>query len=397
METKKQKNKGNLIILIIIIAFIFFAVFNIYKFKTQKTKSAKIDEKIMVNVEKSIKKNLKWILHLTGNIRAWKQVNVFSKVPGEIIKQIYVDKGDYLKKGEPIASLENETVLAKIEEAAAGVESAEARLKQAKTKRNILEKDFIRLNNLYKENAIAKQKLDHLEAELDAANENMTLAKANIKRYKATVKQLKIHLKNHTITAPISGYVSAKYIDAGSMSNPSQPIIRISEEKKLKIITTITEKEFRHIKIGIPATIKVDSFPEKSFTGNISIINPSIDPATRTGEIEIYLKNDNRVLKSGMFAKINLLLGENHATVISKDAILKLPATGNYYVFTIENSKAVQNNIKTGISQDNYVEVLDGLSPGALVVINGQNRLYEGAFVEIQNMQKNSAASREDI
>ncbi len=397
METKKQKNKGNLIILIIIIAFVFFAVFNIYKFKTQKIKSAKIDEKIMVNVEKSIKKNLKWILHLTGNIRAWKQVNVFSKVPGEIIKQIYVDKGDYLKKGELIASLENETVLAKIEEAAAGVESAEARLKQAKTKRNILEKDFIRLNNLYKENAIAKQKLDHLEAELDAANENMTLAKANIKRYKATVKQLKIHLKNHTITAPISGYVSAKYIDAGSMSNPSQSIIRISEEKKLKIITTITEKEFRHIKIGIPATIKVDSFPEKSFTGNISIINPSIDPATRTGEIEIYLKNDNRVLKSGMFAKINLLLGENHATVIPKDAILKLPATGNYYVFTIENNKAVQHNIKTGISQDNYVEVLDGLSPGALVVINGQNRLYEGAFVKIQNMQKISESSREDI
>ena len=397
METKKQKNKGKLIVLMVIIAFGSFAVFNIYKFKTQKIKSVKTNEKIMVYVEKSKVKNLKWILHLTGNICAWKQVNVFSKVPGEIIKQIYVDKGDYLKKGDLIASLENETVIAKIEEAEAGVESAAVGLKQAYTKKKVLEKDFVRLNILYKENAIARQKLDHLEAEHDAASENMTLAKANIKRYKATVKQLKIHLKNHTISAPISGYVSAKYIDEGSMSNLAQPIIRISEEKKLKIIATVTEKEFKHIKMGMTATIRVDSFPNKSFNGNISIINPSIDPATRTGEIEIYLKNDNRVLKPGMFAKVDLLLGENQATVIHRDAILRLPATGNYYVFTIKNNKAIQNNIKIGISQDNYVEVIDGLSSGLSVVISGHNRLYEGAVVEIQNAQKISASNGEEI
>ncbi|MBW2000584.1 MAG: efflux RND transporter periplasmic adaptor subunit, partial [Deltaproteobacteria bacterium] len=129
-------------------------------------------------------------------------------------------------------------------------------------------------------------------------------------------------------------------------------------------------------------------FPGKVFKGEISVINPTLDPATRTGQIEIHIPNKDLTLRSGMFAHIRLALGEKQALVIPKDGLNRLPGTGSYFAYVVEDGKAVMKNIKIGMIQGTYVEVTEGLKEGEQVVVKGQNRLKDGTRVRVQGEGK---------
>jgi len=379
----KKGKKGVIIATVLIVIFGGFTVFNYIRFKLQKKEEVKKEEKIPVEVAETKFMNLKWVLEQTGEIRPLVEVNVYPKIPGKIIERIMVEKGDYVKKGEIIATLEDNIIQAQLAEAKAALQSARARLRQIEANLEAIKKDYFRLKSLYKEKAIAKQKVDHIEAEYQATTEGKRLAQAQIKQAEAVVKRLEILYKDHKIFAPVDGYVSARYVDPGAMSDTRTPVIRISSEEELKIVTSVTEKDFPHVKKGMKVEIKVDAYPEKVFTGTISIINPTIDPRTRTGEIEIHIPNKELTLSSGMFAHVKLYLGERRGLVVPRDGLMRVPGTGSYYVYVVENGRAVLKNVKVGIAQENYIEVIEGLKEGEKVVVRGQNRLKDGTLVFI--------------
>ena len=372
MENKigKKGKKGIIIAFVFILIFIGFIGLNYVRFISQKKAEVEKIEKVSVQVAESKIMDMQDILEQTGDIRPMLEVNVYSKVPGKIIERLPVEKGDFVKRGSLIAVLEDKTVRAQIEEAGAALELARTNLE-------VIEKDCIRLENLYREKALARQKLDHIKAERKSA-------KARIKRAKAVLEQLEILYRNHRIYAPIGGYVSARYVDRGNMSSVAQPIIRISSEKEVKIVTSVTEKDFPHVRKGMKCEITVDAFPGRVFKGIISVINPTLDPATRTGEIEIFVPNKDKLLRSGMFAHVRLYLGRKSTLVVNRDALNKLPGTGNYYVYVVQKDKAVLKNIETGFTQGNYVEVTNGLTEGEKVVVKGQNRLKDGISVIVE-------------
>ena len=366
----KKGKKGTVIALAAILIFAGFAVFNYVKYKAQKKGEIKTTEKIPVQIAEARSMHLKSILEQTGDIRSVIEVDVYPKVPGKIIEKLLVEKGDFVKRGALIAALEKGTVEAQVAQAKAAVDMAEANL-------DVLEKDYIRIEYLYKEKAAARQQLDHINARLKAA-------KAQLRQTQEALKQLEILYREHRIYASVKGYVSARYIDQGAMSDTKKQIIRISSEENVKIVTSVTEKDFPHIKKGMKAEIRVDSFPDRVFQGTVSVINHTLDPATRTCEIEIHIPNKDLTLRSGMFAHIRLYLEEKEATVILRDALINLPGTGNYYVYVVENGHAVQKNIETGISQEEYTEVAAGLNLGEQVVVKGQNRLRDGVAVVVE-------------
>ncbi len=384
MGDKKAK-KGILIAIVLIMVFASITLVNGVRFFTRRTVDETRAERIPVQVMEARFANLKWTLEQMGDIRPMIEVDVYPKVPGKIIERLLVEKGDFVKKGTVIAALEDDVIKAQLEEARATVDSAKASLKQVEANLEVIEKDRLRLENLYKKRAIATQRLDHIEAEHKAMLAARNLAEAQVKRAEAGLKQLGILHKDHQIYAPINGFVSARHADRGAMSSLLQPIIRISNEKKLKVVTTVTERDFPNIGKGMKAEMRVDAFPDKVFTGCISVVNPTIDPATRTGEIEINIPNRELVLSSGMFAHIVIHLGERRALVISRDALNKLPGTGNYYVYVVKDGKAVLKNVRTGLGDDNNVEIIKGLKAGEKVVVRGQNRLKDGSPVAIEN------------
>jgi len=385
MENKLAlKNKTGIIAAILVLLLAGFAAHNYIRHSQERNVPVVKTETVPVRVAETKLMKLQRVLELTGEIKPAAAVDVHPKVGGEIIEKIYVETGDYVKKGDLIAVLEDDVIKAQLEEAGAGLSAAEAGLKQAEANLELLEKDRLRMEELYKAEAIPKQKLDHINAQYKAAVEAKKLAAAQVDRAKAALHQLQILYGEYKIYAPLSGFVAARYGEQGNRTNPAQPIIRISQEDRLKIACSVTEKDFPLLKKGMKAEVTADALPGRVFEGAVSVISPTIDPATRTAQIEIHIPNKKYELRSGMFARVKLSLGERKALAVPSEAICKMPGTGSCYVYVVENNKAVLKNVKTGLTQGNFTEITAGLTEKEFVVTRGQNRLYDGAHVLIE-------------
>ncbi|MBC8436308.1 MAG: efflux RND transporter periplasmic adaptor subunit [Candidatus Omnitrophica bacterium] len=183
--------------------------------------------------------------------------------------------------------------------------------------------------------------------------------------------------------SPLTGIIGRFYVDKGENVTPQTPIAMVVEMDKVEIILDVPEKYLSRVSLEELAEIKVDAYPEGKFTGKVSKISPIVDLETRTTPIEITVNNPGHRLKSGMFADVNLVIDERKAV----PAILKEAVMGrkpNLYVYVIKAGKAVSRNISLGIRQGPYYEVKEGLDEGDLVVVMGQQRLYEGAPVRVE-------------
>jgi len=152
---------------------------------------------------------------------------------------------------------------------------------------------------------------------------------------------------------------------------------------KVKIGLDIPERYLPKVSLSQEAEIRADAYPQEVFTGEVIKMSPVVSLENRAAPIEITLNNQDQRLKSGMFARASLII-ERHASipVILKEAIMgKEPET---YVYLIENNKAVMKKVTLGIHSGPYYEVREGIKEGDLVVIVGQQRLYDNAAVALE-------------
>ncbi|OGX16862.1 MAG: hypothetical protein A3K83_04300 [Omnitrophica WOR_2 bacterium RBG_13_44_8b] len=182
------------------------------------------------------------------------------------------------------------------------------------------------------------------------------------------------------VESPLAGIVGRVFVDIGSHVEPQTPVALVVNMDEVNINLDIPEKFLPRVSLGQNAKITVDAYPEEEFSGKVTKISPVVDLNTRSSPIEITIGNTKHLLKSGMFAKVQLVIEEHeNVPVILKEAMMgKEP---DLYVYVIENKKAVLRKISLGIRQGPYYEVKQGLKQGDAVVIMGQQRLYEGAAV----------------
>ena len=344
---------------------------------SKKEDKTTIVKRIPVEVFKAKYKEFDLIETLTGEIRPLLEVNVYPKIPGYIIKNILVDTGKYVKKGAVIAEIETDTIVAKLEEAMAGLDSAKVQLE-------IAEKDYQRLFKLYEERAVPKQKLDHQES-------GYKLAQANVKSIEAKIKQLEILHKNHKVYAPIGGYISMKYVDQGALTSPAKPIVRISKMDTVKIVVGVPEKAYPALRKGTRAVIRLDAYPNKQIRGKVALISPTLDPATRTANVEIYIDNKKGIVRPGMFAHVELSLGRKKVLIVPEMALLKVTGTANYSLFVVNDGAAELRNVTLGLIHGEYSEIKSGIKRGDVVVQTGQKQLKDGNLVNIVNSSAEGA------
>ena len=187
------------------------------------------------------------------------------------------------------------------------------------------------------------------------------------------------------VESPLAGVVGRIYVDIGANVTPQTSLALIVYMDKVNIDLDIPEKYISQVLIGQNADIRVDAYDEK-FKGVVTKISPVLDTDTRSAPLEITVDNGKHLLKSGMFARVSLIIGESKSVpVILKESIMgKVP---NMYVYTIEGNKASLKNVKLGIREDGYFEVIDGIKEGDRVVIMGQQRLKDGAIVKMEQGQ----------
>ena len=186
------------------------------------------------------------------------------------------------------------------------------------------------------------------------------------------------------VEAPISGVVAKTYLDQGDSVSPQIPIAVVADMDEVKVKIEIVEVDYPKVKLDQTAKIIIDAYPDREFTGKLSKLSTLVDPNTRTATAEITISNPDHLLIPGMFARISLLVGEHKALVVPRDAILRLPGTGVYYCFVVQENKAKKVFVKLGMRENNWQEVKKGLKMGDLVILSGQGILKTGMPVEIK-------------
>ncbi len=185
------------------------------------------------------------------------------------------------------------------------------------------------------------------------------------------------------VESPIKGVIGRIYVDIGTNVNTQMPVAMVVDMDTVYINLDIPEINIPKIRIGEEANIRVDAYPGETFKGSVTKMSPVCDLDTRTAPIEITIDNKDHRLRSGMFAKVSLIV-EDHKNVpiLLKEAIMGREP--NQYVYVIEGNVAVLRNVKLGIHHGPYYEVKEGIKENDVVAIIGQQRLYEGAHVNCE-------------
>ncbi len=180
------------------------------------------------------------------------------------------------------------------------------------------------------------------------------------------------------VESPLSGYVGTIMVDRGMSVGPQTPLTQIVTMNQVEAVAQLIEEQINMVQIGMKAKVKVDAYPNTYFTGTVYRKNAVLDAASRTQEARILIDNPNLKLRHGMFADIQIVLGEaRNAVVIPIDSIIS-DSQGNYYVYKVIDNKAFKQNIKPGFSLKNVTEILSGIQEGDVVVTLGKENIGHG-------------------
>jgi membrane fusion protein (multidrug efflux system) len=274
-------------------------------------------------------------------------------VGGEV-RQIFVEEGDAVQAGQVLARLDGDRL----------------RLEVAQTEANLrkLERDYNRQLELSQKGLVAKGTAENAKFDLDAL--------------RAAYDSGRLELSYTDIRAPIDGVVSARYIKLGNTIAQNAPTFRVTDLDPLVAYVHIPEKEFRKLAPQQTAEIVVDALGGERFAGAISRISPTVDPKTGTFRARVEVPDPSRRLKPGMFGRVHIVY-ERREDALQLPRAAIVDADGEQSVFVVEDGKAAQRPVRTGLASNGWVEVVEGLDGTEKVVVVGQGGLKTGTAVKV--------------
>jgi RND family efflux transporter MFP subunit len=187
--------------------------------------------------------------------------------------------------------------------------------------------------------------------------------------------------------APFAGVVASKNAEVGDVINPMMGgfgggaggVLTLMDYSRIKVNVAISPQDIGRIQKGQEAVLRAGSFPGREFRGTVRIVNLTADPLSKKFGVEVVIDNHDAVLRPGTFGDLVFeVQSHENALVVPQKAILD-----NTYVFIVEGGKAVKKNVTLGLQNTTMVEILEGLAEGALVVVEGNFGLEEGAAVQV--------------
>lgn len=209
------------------------------------------------------------------------------------------------------------------------------------------------------------------------------MARVGIEQAEAAVEMANLQLDEATIEAPFDGIIAELYITEGSSVGPAAPVVlEISDVVEMPV--GIEESRIGQIEQGQSAALRVDAYPDQDFPAVVSSISPIADKSSHTFKVTITPVDEDRQLRSGMFANLGILVDEKQNTLlVPVDAITE--DNGQPAVYVVKSNIAQLRSVEIGLSNDGFVEILSGVEEGEMVVTAGQGSLTDGAKVETVN------------
>jgi membrane fusion protein, multidrug efflux system len=292
-------------------------------------------------------------IELSGRLEPWVEVRVAAELGG-LVEHVGFQKGAYVKEGQVIARVGSDLHQASLTEAEALLTAAEA--------------TYNRTQQLFEREAVTRQSLINATAEFEAA--------------RARVAQSRLRLDRSVVRAPVSGIAVTRDIEPGEVLSPGTPITTLQRLDRLKATVGVPEIDIGLVRLGAPATVRVDALPDRSFEGRIHFLAPSAADASRTFPAEIALENRDGSLRPGMIARVWLVRRSYQAAVVVPRDALQERDRGSVAV-VLDGDVARVREVALGAVSEDRVVVERGLAEGDWLIVSGHRGLIDGQRVQV--------------
>jgi RND family efflux transporter MFP subunit len=322
------------------------------------------------------------VLTASGYVIARRKAAVASKGTGRLV-YLGVEEGDQVKKGQLIARLEDDDVMAALRRARAELAAEEAELKDAreslKRQKMLLEKDFV------------------AQSEYDTAEARYKRVMASIESARFAVREAEVAVGYTRIIAPFDGTVVRKNADVGEIMAPlagaassRAAVVTIADLSSLEVDADVAEANITKVRNEQACEIRLDAYPEQAYQGYVSKIVPTADRAKATVMVKIRFKSYDRRVLPEMSAKVAFLGQDGTDQKGGNEPLLTLPAAavaerdGRQVVYQVKNDRAVETAVVTGRVLGNLVEIKQGLKQGDKVISKIDNQIRGGVKVVVK-------------
>jgi membrane fusion protein (multidrug efflux system) len=308
-------------------------------------------------------------IQAAGDLIAKEEAIVSTEVGG-LVTEILVDEGGAVEKGTLVLEIDPERRQLELHSRQAGVSRAEAGLREQ-------ERETQRIETLGSRNIASQAQRDEGETQLQRARSELAEARAQLGPAERA-------LRDASVRAPFPGLIARRHVSQGEFVSPGQKLFDLVALDPIEIEFRLAEVDSARVAIGSKIDVRVAPYPDEVFRASVSVVSPRIDPATRTLRVKGVLANPDGRLRPGLFARVDLGVSDRSGVaMIPEDAILQR-ADGSVAFRLLDGSRVQRRVLTTGQFQDGYVEVVEGLAIGDLVVVRGHAALVDGAVVALR-------------
>ena len=324
-------------------------------------------EALPVSVAPVQKKDLNSFLVLNGIVEPERKVEIYSRLSA-YVKQIVKEEGAYVQENAILALLDDTEI--KI-----GFEQAKIQLEQAKLTLEEAEQNFVRNQELIKRELISEQEFQTQEAIYKQR-------KLDYQNSQESYKNLDLQLNYTKIRALSEGFITERLIEVGDRVNANEQVYTIEDFKPLLIRVYVPTSDAIKLEPGMLADVMTEVLAGAVFKGDVKLINPRIDNQTGTVKTTIEVFDESFRLKPGMFVEVQIAIGaKKNVLVIPRRAILY--KQNKTYVFVMNRNQVSQREISMGLTEEDEVEVTNGLVEGDVIVVVGVEGLKDGQRVDV--------------
>ncbi|MFY0715282.1 efflux RND transporter periplasmic adaptor subunit [Seonamhaeicola sp. NFXS20] len=319
----------------------------------QQSNNNSSTKQIKVSVVEIDNKTIGETLTYNGAIEPKVSTPISFLLPGTV-NSIYVEEGDWVKKGQ---------ILAKIDDISQqnAYKGTLAALNQAKDA-------FDRLKSVYDKGSLPEIQMQEVTSQLEQAKSANSIAYQN--------------LLNCTLKAPSSGFIGSRNVEVGSSSIPGSPVFNLVSLNEVYVKIAVPENEINQLKKEQKVAVVIPAIGNKEFFGYIEKIGVIANMLTKTYEVKILLKNPDLIIKSGMACDVSIKTNPHNGKItIPYRSVLK-EENGRPYVFKVLKDKTVSKiYVELGAFINNNIEILSGLEKGDVIITDGQHKLSENDIV----------------
>ncbi len=309
-------------------------------------------------------------LHAIGTLVPMQGVTLGAEIEGTVVR-IAAENGANVKAGDLLVEFDTSVEVSQLAAAEARSELARVNLE--------------RTTELWARQAISR-------SEFDAAS-------AAFKQSGAEVAALQAIIARKQVRAPFDGRVGIRHVNLGQYVPRGAALLPLQRLNPIYVNFSIPQRHLPALSLGQKVALRVDAFAERSFEATVTAINPEVDPATRNVTVQATVDNTGEALRAGMFARVEVRMGDSEALVVLPATAISYASYGNS-VYVIEKMKhpngteylgARQQFVRLGATRGDLVAIVSGVKPGEEVVSTGAFKLRNGAAVQVNNTVQPSA------